>query len=95
MKTIQKSVLNSTNSTTNGDYFQLAFESGSIKTGVIVLFFISAFVIIPVTYGIIWYEHYGSDHKRILLNRIVSSICWSGIEYYTVVQVSTFISHLF
>ena len=69
MKTIQKSVLNSTNSTTNGDYFQLAFESGSIKTGVIVLFFISAFVIIPVTYGIIWYEHW---HRYAVMATIVA-----------------------
>jgi hypothetical protein len=90
MKTIQKSILNSTNSTTNEDYFQTAFESGMIKSGVVVSYFISAIAIIPLAYGIIWFERYGSDHKRIILNRIVSSICWSGIEYYSIVQVSTF-----
>ena len=76
-----KESLNSTK-----DYFNLAFESGPIKSGVIAAFFLSAIILIPFIYGIIWYEHFGSDHKRILLNRLVSSICWSGIEYYTLVQ---------
>jgi hypothetical protein len=27
-------------------------------------------------YGIIWYEHYGSDLKRTLINRLITSLSW-------------------
>jgi hypothetical protein len=74
------------NNASSRDYFSAAFENGPVKIGIVVAYFISALVIIPGAYGVIWYEHFGSDHKRILLNRLVSSICWSGIEYYTLVQ---------
>ena len=30
-------------------------------------------------YGIIWYERFGADLKRILTNKLVSLICWNGI----------------
>ena len=33
----------------------------------------------PLFCLIIWYEHYGSDHTRTLLNLLVNSICWNGI----------------
>ena len=33
----------------------------------------------PIFYLIIWYEHFGSDHPRTLLNLLVNSICWNGI----------------
>jgi tryptophan-rich sensory protein len=31
----------------------------------------------PISYSITWYERYGSDHRRTLLNQLVSSICWN------------------
>jgi hypothetical protein len=31
----------------------------------------------PISYSIIWYEKYGSDHRRTLLNQLVASICWN------------------
>ena len=37
-------------------------------------------------YGIIWYERYGTDLKRILVNMLVTSICWSGIVWFLIVQ---------
>jgi hypothetical protein len=41
--------------------------------------------LVPFGYGIIWYERYGSDKKRILVNRLLTSLCWTGIELYTVI----------
>lgn len=32
------------------------------------------------------YEHFGSDQKRTLINKFVSSICWTGMEFAIVVQ---------
>jgi hypothetical protein len=37
-------------------------------------------------YGIVWYEHYGNDLKRILLNMLVSSMSWVGIVWYVLLQ---------
>jgi len=34
---------------------------------------------ILLLYGVIWYERFGSDSKRLLRNRIVSSSCWYGM----------------
>ena len=41
--------------------------------------FINFFVLTPLLYLIIWYEQYGSDHPRTLLNQLVTSLCWNGI----------------
>ena len=37
---------------------------------------------IYLSFLVIWYEHYGSDVKRTMMNRLVSSVCWSSIEYF-------------
>jgi hypothetical protein len=31
-------------------------------------------------YGIIWFERFGSDEKRTLINMLTSSVCWLAIE---------------
>ena len=40
---------------------------------------VNLFGFTPVFYLIIWYEHFGSDHPRTLINLLVNSICWNGI----------------
>jgi hypothetical protein len=34
--------------------------------------------------GIIWYERFGTDNKRTLMNKIVSLLCYNGVFYMTV-----------
>ena len=41
----------------------------------------------PVLYSIIWFERFGSDKKRTLLNMIFSMICWLFIAFFIFVQV--------
>ena len=36
--------------------------------------------------GIIWHEKFGSDHKRIILNKIVASLNWVSIAWFLLVQ---------
>ena len=38
-------------------------------------------LITPLLYSIVWYEHYGTDYQRTLLNQLVSTTCWNGIIY--------------
>ena len=33
-------------------------------------------IVIPSLYGIIWFERFGSDSKRTLINQLFASICW-------------------
>ena len=40
-----------------------------------------------VLYSIIWFERFGSDKKRTLLNMIFSMTCWIFIAFFAGVQV--------
>ena len=42
----------------------------------------------PLFYAIIWYERYGSDHHRTLLNQLVSTSCWHAACYNLIGQTS-------
>jgi hypothetical protein len=70
----------------SADFFEAAFQDGSAKTICITVTLFSILFLIPAGYGIIWYERYGSDKKRILTNRLLTSLCWTGIELYAVVM---------
>jgi len=42
----------------------------------ITLSFLLSLTALPLLFGIIWYERFGTDSKRTLMNQLVSSICW-------------------
>jgi hypothetical protein len=42
---------------------------------------------IVLLYGIIWYERFGRDQPRTLINQQVASICWSAIFWMALVEV--------
>ena len=67
------------------DYFSAAFENVALKAAIVSLTIVSTVSILIGLYGIIWYERFGSDVKRVLLNRLVSSVCWTGFEYFCLV----------
>ena len=69
----------SSNTTTKID-FSVIFEPRLLKyVGAI-----SSVTLVAIFFcfclGIIWFEHYGSDLRRILINRLVSCICWCLLE---------------
>jgi len=41
----------------------------------------------PFLYSIVWFEKYGSDEKRTLLNRLVSKNCLNGISFLILTQI--------
>ncbi len=60
------------------------------------VFALATSLVVPVfLYSIIWYERYGSDNKRTLLNKFASLACWAAIEYYLVAQMLEIITFLF
>ena len=44
------------------------------------------FLLLIYCYTFSRYEHFGSDQKRTLINKFVSSLCWTGIEAAFVVE---------
>jgi hypothetical protein len=50
--------------------------------------------LLPMAYGIIWYEHFGSDKKRTLLNKFVSSLCWACIEWLLIIQIFEIVNYI-
>jgi hypothetical protein len=74
------------NKSAREDFFAPAFENGPLKTSVIALSILYLFFIIPSGLGIIWYERFGSDLKRNLINRLLTSVCWTGLIFFCFVQ---------
>ena len=42
-------------------------------------------------YSIIWFERFGSDLKRIFINKTVSFVCWRILLYFGVIQVTDWV----
>ena len=57
------------------------------KTVFFILSIISGIVLIPFAYSIIWYEKFGSDKKRTLINKLVASLCWNEIAFFSTMQI--------
>jgi hypothetical protein len=82
-------VQNFTNSLSNssGDFFAGVFENRPSK----IIFMTFTFVAIPVVllllYSIIWYERFGLDAKRTIVNKLTSSFCWTGIQFVILVNI--------
>jgi hypothetical protein len=47
----------------------------------------NVFLITSLLLLIIWYEQYGTNHNRTLINQFVTSTCWSGVAYNLLAQV--------
>ncbi len=77
------------NSTLNNtqDYFEDLFANNPVKIILIIFSIISSILSNPVICGIIWFERFGSDMKRIFINRMVSSVCWSFFAWIFFTQI--------
>lgn len=49
--------------------------------------FVLTFVNMALAYGVIWYDRYGIDMKRTLMNKLVTSTCWALIINVPLLQV--------
>ena len=68
-------------------YFCGTLENNPYKDASIFFASVSMPTSIILLYAVIWFEKFGSDHKRILTNKLLSSICWTlicGILVYSV-----------
>ncbi len=64
---------------TFAQYFNDFCTKDLTKIGIFLSVFLVNFMSSLLMYSIIWYEHFGSDQKRVWTNKLVSMICWNGI----------------
>ena len=69
------------------DFFYAMTENNPSKIVGMIFSVISAPIIVLLLYSIIWFERFGLDKKRTLINKLVSSICWTAIAENTFVQI--------
>ena len=72
---------------TDDDYFDVLRENNLYKTVCVSLSVLIMVTLLTLIYGIIWFERFGSDKKRTLINMLVSSACWTVIECGILLQV--------
>ena len=69
------------------DFFAALMYPSHIKF----IFFFCSFVLIivgiPGFYSIIWFEKYGSNKKRTILNKLVAVGCWNAIQFCLFIQI--------
>jgi len=63
------------------NFFHNLDEPTGFKIFSVIFSLINFIVTLPLLTGIIWFEKFGSDKKRTLINMLVSSICWTAIQY--------------
>ena len=61
----------------------------------VILCITGSIILIPMVYGIIWYEKYGSNQKCTLINKLVSSLCWSCFEWFIAIQTVDMFRYVF
>ena len=62
-------------------FFSNAYNNDLFKALGIITSLLNFFVLTPFLHAIIWYEQFGSDHPRSLINQLVASTCWNGIVH--------------
>jgi len=75
------------NSNFTVDFFAGAFENHLSKICFMTFTMISIPVVIVLLYSIVWYERYGLDVKRTIVNKLSSFFCWVGIQFVFLVNI--------
>jgi hypothetical protein len=61
------------------DCFETIDSNNSYKNIFTVVTVICIISVLPGLYAIIWFERFGSDKKRTIINKLLSTICYAGI----------------
>jgi hypothetical protein len=71
----------------DNDFFAGVFENRPSKIMAVIFSVLGELALLTLLYSNIWYERFGSDNKRTLLNKLVSSLCWTGFEWFFFIQI--------
>ena len=76
------------NTSGSPDFFVHLFNDHAIPMYTFLAFAILSTLLCPLAlYSVIWFERFGSDSKRTLLNMLASLGCWSIIEFIIFVEI--------
>jgi hypothetical protein len=70
----------------NVTVFTAVYEWNASKISEILVSLINIIVVTPFAYYIIWYERFGANHRRTLINQLAASICLYLVVYNVFVQ---------
>ena len=76
--------MNSSNEST--DFYSKVFEVNPFHICAVLISILCLIICPFFLYYIIWYERYGSDQKRTLINRFTSMSCWAIIQFIVIVH---------
>ena len=68
------------------NFYNLELEHNPFKHIFVIISILIIVVTVVVTTLIIWYEKFGSDKKRTIINQLVSLICWNLIYWCLFIQ---------
>ena len=68
------------------DFYSKVFEWNPLLLLFLLISILATLLCPFFLYCIIWYERYGSDKRRTLLNRFTSLYCWATIQFFIIVQ---------
>jgi hypothetical protein len=71
----------------DSDFFAELFDNRASKVAAVVFSALCWLVIVPTVYAVIDFERASSDHKKTLLNKLMSAINWLCLEWFFIVQV--------
>jgi hypothetical protein len=78
----------------NDDYFAFMMISSAVRNTSLAICAVNAIIIPILLYSIIWYAKFGSDSKRTFINMMVKQICWTGIEYSCIIQITEILRYI-
>ena len=73
-------------SITDRSAFYALTENNPLQILSLTLAITCTLVCTPLLYSVIWFENFGSDKKRTLINKLVAMNCWNTIGYLILVQ---------
>jgi hypothetical protein len=76
------------------DFFAVAYAKSPLTKVSIVISLVITVLNIVCGFGIIWFERFGCDQKRTLINRLLTSVCLTGIEFYVIILPFEIVRHL-
>ena len=80
-ETLKLSTVHAMCNTTNEAIFCGVFENRPSKFVSIAISAILTLLNNGLLLGMIWYERYGSDYHRTLMNKLFASVCWTAIAH--------------
>ena len=78
----------------NPDYYRLLMENNLSKVASLTVTAVSVLISQILSFGIIWFEKFGSDAKRTLMNRFVALGCWSTVFYLFLILIPQYWTYL-